>query len=741
MSNMRDLINTIDTIDILNERQNHRELNGVVDKFAKPGMTLADLEAMEAEAKLTKTQGDGFLGGLGAAVRSIGQTEGFKLNYVLYHAGEKLGLETGLIGTDGKVRTLDGAQYSARRLSTSSNQDRNIALAQAKINLLPQRVQTALSIPQGGGDIVRQPTKEYFFSPDAISLQPHNIETFRGKEPYVDIQLRGELTRVYTREANVAALQAKYRNATVMKADGTGPLNPVDNDAKASSGGVNDGSDAAQNAAGSTANATKPEANAVGAAADAVAPKYKDSISDFVASNEKGLANNPEATGAIKELNNKLADLDFPGVTRDSEEYNREAVRAFQNAYNAMGDNRIATDGDFGPNTNTALERIEADFEAIERLVNNNAVNDSVIYKSSISKMLESLINEELTQTQLGDLTRRLVAIDKFIGGMPEGYTISNARKELLIKGRLAIKDHITGVSREPTSHITNMSGGRITAISTGAATRGLGSGRGAYEKSGERVAYQNAQNGQEGEAGAKTSSSAGRFLAALIHDAVEDGFIRADGNQIIERLQQVDNKQDFLDAVVSYKTQHNEDMMDVLNTAAMRDTRFYPRYYRELQRLEIPHTLPDNPRRLRLQTMNGREWDELFGENASKYQVNADRKYEYNPGGAAEAKATSETFDWGKVEGQIITGNVTIKSGAETLFEYNHKNRTLTISITGTNTRKFYTDIIVTNDKPLSVNCKDDGKDKTYKFDAKGYENITNALKYVYNNWYGAAQ
>ena len=454
MSDMRDLINTIDRLD---ERQDHRELNGVVDKFAKPGMTLADLEAMEAEAKLTKTQGDGFLGGLGAAVRSIGQTEGFKLNYVLYHAGEKLGLETGLIGTDGKVRTLDGAQYSARRLSTSSNQDRNIALAQANINLLPQRVHTALSIPQGGGDIVRQPTKEYFFSPDARSLQGHSIANFRGTEPYIDIQLRGELTRVYTREANVTALQAKYPTATVMKADGSGPLNPVDNDASGT-GGTGD--------ADAVANQSVPAGgNAENNAAAEVAPEYKDSIADFIASDQKGLANNPEATGAIKELNNKLADLEFPGVTRDSEEYNREAVRAFQNAYNAMGGSSITADGDFGPNTNTALETIEADFEAIERLVNNNTVNDSVIYKSSISKMLESLIKEELTQTQLGDLTRRLVAVDKFIGGMPQGYTISDARKELLIKGRLAIKDHIAGVSREPTPNITNMSGGRITAI------------------------------------------------------------------------------------------------------------------------------------------------------------------------------------------------------------------------------------------------------------------------------------
>jgi hypothetical protein len=680
---------------------------------------------MEAEAKLTKTQGDGFLGGLGAAVRSIGQTEGFKLNYVLYHAGEKLGLETGLIGTDGKVRTLDGAQYSARRLSTSSNQDRNIALAQANINLLPQRVQTALSIPQGGGDIVRQPTKEYFFSPDARSLQGHSIANFRGNEPYIDIQLRGELTRVYTREANVAALQVEYPTATVMKADGSGPLNPVDNDASGT-GGTGDADAVANN----NANQAVPAGgNAENNAAAEVAPEYKDSIADFIASDQKGLANNPEATGAIKELNNKLADLEFPGVTRDSEEYNREAVRAFQNAYNAMGGSSITADGDFGPNTNTALERIEADFEAIERLVNNNAVTDSVIYKSSISKMLESLIKEELTQTQLGDLTGRLVAIDKFIGGMPEGYTISNARKELLINGRLAIADHITGVSREPTPNITNMSGGRITAISAGATTRGLSSVQGS-ETGGETG----------GDQGAQTSSSAGRFLAALIHDAVEDGWFRADGNQIIERLQQVDNKQDFLDAVSSYQTEFNEDMMAVLNTAAMRDTRFYPRYYRELQRLEIPHTLPDNPRRLRGQTMNGSSWDDLFGENASKYQVNADRKFEYNPGGGTETETTSETFDWGKIEGQIITGNVTIENVSETIFEYNHENRTLTISIPATNTSRVYTDIDVTNDNPLSVNCKDNGEDKTYRFNAAGYENITNALKYVYNNWYEAA-
>jgi len=231
-------------------------------------------------------------------------------------------------------------------------------------------------------------------------------------------------------------------------------------------------------------------------------------------------------------------------------------------------------------------------------------------------------------------------------------------------------------------------------------------------------------------------SSSAGRFLAALIHDAVEDGWFRADGNQIIQRLQQVDNKQDFLDAVSSYQTEFNEDMMAVLNTAAMRDTRFYPRYYRELQRLEIPHILPDNPRRLRNQTMDSSSWDGLFGE---KYQVNADRKFEYNPDGATEAETTSETFDWGKIEGQIISGeNPSTEEVPESTFEYSHADRTLSIITPSfTNT---WTDINVTNDNPMSVNCKRNGEEKTYKFDAPIMVNIKKALEYVYNNWYEAA-
>jgi hypothetical protein len=772
MSEIRNLLEKLDRID---ERQQWDSLDAIVDQYATNGMTLQDLQSMEQAARDVEETGSGFLGGLGAAFRSAVSTEDFRVNYVLYHAGEKLGLN-GMYGTDGKLRTLDGSTYRAERVRPSDAAARNIAVAQARLNILPQRVQSGFSIAQGAQGETERPTREVFFDPNARSLQGHSQERFRGQEPYVDVRIRNELTRIYTRERNVEALRDRYPNATVMKADSSGPYFTQDNDTQPqSTAGGNDGSDAVDNA---------PNNDGLDPARDAVAADYTANLDDFVASDERGLANNPEATGAIQELNTRLANLGFTNVQADSEQYSqatREALRDFQTAYNRMFDtttatgnvpNTISVDGDLGPNTYRALQEVERRFESIERLVRTSAT-ESITFKSSISKVIESIIKEELSGSQVGDLTAELIGIDKFIGAAGESFNIES-RLETLINARLLVNNNVQQMSEEPTPNIVAMSNGRITAVGqvnngedgddaeagaeAGAETDGAEAGAeaGAETDGAEAGAETDgAEAGAETDA-VQTGSDAGRYLAQLIHDAVEDGFIRADGNQIIERLEQVRNGRDYLDAVEAYQELYNEDMNEVLGNAAMRDTRFYPRYYEQLQRLEIPHTLPDDPRRLRGGLMSGREWDEIFGEDLSKYTVNADRKFEYildNAQTGAETGTdanvetdTNQTFDWGERVGNTVTGMSTKSNGDEISWRITVESQQLTLefgSSLGQVNNLMLTNVDIrqtTAEGITGFEATNNGRTRIYNMPNPGYQNLNDALAYVRDEMLEAA-
>jgi len=736
MSDMRNLISKLDRID---ERQNHRELNGVVDQYAKQGMTLQDLAAMEQAAREMQTSGQGFLGGLGAALRSVGQTEDFKVNYVLYHAGEKLGLN-GMFGTDGKLRTLNGTTYNSEEVRPTNAGARNIAVAQARLGVLPTNVQTKFSIQAGGQGETMRPTREFFFDPTVLSLQGHSISNFRGTEPYIDVTLQGELTRVYTKERNAEALREAYPDATVMKADGSGPYFQETN----SSGNPTSGNNAAGiprtdstaprnrerdgGNPGGTTTVVEPTATAAAAAAlEPTGDEYKTTLDDFVApaSNQGGLRNNPEAAGAIKELNTRLSTLGFTNVQADSEEYSRatdQAIRDFQRAYNRMQvgttntDNAavpetIRVDGDLGPNTYRALQDVENTFSTIQRLLAANGTTESITFKSSISKMIESLVKEALTQAQMGELTGKLIAIDKFIGAAGANFNI-DSKKQMLINARKAVSANVANMSTEPTPNIVGLSNGEITPI------------RGSQTS-----------NATDGKADAvQTGSDAGRYLAQLIHDAVEDGFVRADGNQIIERLEQVRNRQDYLDAVEAYQELYKEDMIKVLGNAAMHDTRFYPRYYEQLQRLEIPHILPDNPSRLRGGLMTGREWDEIFGEDLSKYNVNADSKYEYILGNAQTGAETDKTFDWGQRTGNTVSGEVTQQDGRTIRWEITVENEQVTMRV-GRNLELSNVNIRQSSNGVTPFEAISNGKSQIYQMPNPEYQNLNDALEYVRDN------
>lgn len=390
---MNDIRAVLEKIDQLTERQNWETLNAVVRQYARQGMTLQDLEAMEQAAKDVRETGSGVAGGLGAAFRSLVSNEYFRVNYVLYHAGEALGLRGGMFGTDGRLRKLNGSQYTAERVQPSDSAARNIAVAQARLGILPQRVQTAFSIQAGGAGETMRPTREVFFTPDARSLQGHSIANFRGTEPYLDIELRGELTRIYTRAQNAQALRSAYPDATVMKADGSGPyfeqpvasVNPDAND--------NDPIGAVIARANGAGDDRAPETD------------YRASLSAFGSSNQRGLANNPEAEGAIQELNRFL---DSFGLTR-GEQYDsttQESVRRLQSAFRSAGidvdiEREISRDGDVGPNTIAAIERYREDMRFVTRIVSELNLGEGVSL-SALGKML--LENANISDADLRKL-------------------------------------------------------------------------------------------------------------------------------------------------------------------------------------------------------------------------------------------------------------------------------------------------------------------------------------------------
>ena len=394
MSDMRDLIEKLERID---ERQNWDSLDAVVDQYAKTGMTLQDLASMEQAAKDV----DENSGGISGFFKGLVSNESFRVNYVLYHAGEKLGLTT-LIGTDGKIRTLDGGSYRAVRTSSSNVQHRNLAVQQARINLLPQAVQTIFSIQQGGANAQLRPTQEFFYSPNARSLQGHSIVRYRGKEPYADMVRQGQQTRVYFEEQYLEQFKAAYPNATVMKADGSGPLEAV----------------AVDNAATVSTN-NNVEVTPLANNNVAAVPQVFDTLDDFANSDLGGLRNDKDQIPAIRELQTFLTtDLGLDTGTVDGAygPKTTEAVRKFQSAITG-----ITVDGNVGPETIAKIKEVKADIAKIEEIIRIILADSIIPFKSAIAKMLESRIDEaELTDEQREVLERLLGKYENFRTVFPE---------------------------------------------------------------------------------------------------------------------------------------------------------------------------------------------------------------------------------------------------------------------------------------------------------------------------------
>jgi hypothetical protein len=417
MSDMRDLINKLERID---ERQNWDSLNAVIDQYAKTGMTLQDLAAMEQAARDV----DENTGGIGGFFKGIASSESFRVNYVLYHAGEKLGLST-LIGTDGKIRTLDGGSYRSVKASSRSVQHRNLAVQQARINLLPQAVQTIFSIQQGGANAQLRPTQEFFYSPNATSLQGHSIVRYRGKEPYADMVRQGQQTRVYFEEQYLEQFKAAYPTATVMKADGSGPLEAV----------ATDNNIEVTTLANTTANtATTNTVTAV--------PQVFDTLDDFANSDLGGLMNDKDQIPAIRELQTFLTtDLGLDTGTVDGAygPKTKQAVEKFQSAITG-----IAVDGNVGPETIAKIKEVKADVEQLRELIQVILADSIIPFKSAIAKMLEARIDEaELTDFQKELLQQLITKYENFREVFPDfkkdlftkastaiGATISNANSD-----------------------------------------------------------------------------------------------------------------------------------------------------------------------------------------------------------------------------------------------------------------------------------------------------------------------
>lgn len=392
MSDMRDLINKLERID---ERQNWDSLNAVIDQYAKTGMTLQDLASMEQAARDV----DENTGGLGGFFKGLASSESFRVNYVLYHAGEKLGLST-LIGTDGKIRTLDGGSYRAVKASSRNVQHRNLAVQQARINLLPQAVQTIFSIQQGGANAQLRPTQEFFYTPNATSLQGHSIINYRGKEPYADMVRQGQQTRVYFEEQYLEQFKAAFPTATVMKADGSGPLEAVATDTTTA-----------------TTDTTNNDVEVTALPNQDVTQVY-DTLDDFANSDLGGLMNDKEQVPAIRELQTFLTtDLGLDTGTVDGAygPKTTEAVRQFQSAITG-----VTVDGNVGPETIAKIKEVKADIAKIEEIL--ATLSESIIpFKSAISQLLEQQLHEaELTDEQREVLERLLGKYENFRTVFPE---------------------------------------------------------------------------------------------------------------------------------------------------------------------------------------------------------------------------------------------------------------------------------------------------------------------------------
>ena len=285
---------------------------------------------------------------------------------------------------------------------------------------------------------VPKPSREGWWADEnhtSIGLQVYNQPTYRGKHPFVVVDKDGQVTRIWLPTAKgQEEIKAEHPDA-VIYASGT-EANPQP-----------------QNTASKTA--SKIDKNIVPPA------DYKDNLANFVASDEKGLANNPEATGAITELNTRLSTLGFSEVA-SSTVYDIKTVntvKALQQAYNNMyGEQRIKVDGDLGPRTFKVLTSVE---DLLKKFNIQTATTES--FKSEIAR---NIINEEVKQITgnvAGELTQTLVALDKFYqSATTNGLTISPDLQQRLINARLSLATHTIDVSTEITPYISTISKGAV---------------------------------------------------------------------------------------------------------------------------------------------------------------------------------------------------------------------------------------------------------------------------------------
>jgi len=132
-----------------------------------------------------------------------------------------------------------------------------------------------------------------------------------------------------------------------------------------------------------------------------------------------------------------------------------------------------------------------------------------------------------------------------------------------------------------------------------------------------------------------KEVSKAARMIAELVHEGVQEGFIKSNTKKILKYLKMLDDEKEFNEASYAYSEfdEDGKEMREVLDGIAFKNFWFYTPYYAELRRMKIAHELPDNPTRLKGQVLSNREWEQNFSE----YKINPDtRKYEWKPGSAA---------------------------------------------------------------------------------------------------------
>lgn len=272
-------------------------------------------------------------------------------------------------------------------------------------------------------------------------FQGYNQTTYRGKHPFVIVNRGGQVTRIWIPTAKgKQEIKTKYPNSILYKTGTEKSPKPI--------------------------SVQKKPADVISTIKKSVEKsiaqnKYRNTLSDFIKSNEKGLANNPEAVGAITELNQRLSTLGFSATT-SSTKYDIKTVntvKALQQAYNNMyGDQRLKVDGDLGPNTFKALDYVE---KLIKKFDSQTTTTES--FKSEIAR---NIINEEvkqLTGSVAGELTQTLVALDKFYqSATTNGLTISPELQQRLINARLSLATHTIDVSKEITPYISTISKGAV---------------------------------------------------------------------------------------------------------------------------------------------------------------------------------------------------------------------------------------------------------------------------------------